>query len=166
MIDDVLDASRLQAGGLSRNRADVSLPTLAKRVAERFAVQSKKHTIVTDFPDKFPVILADETRVEQIIINLVSNALKYAPSGEIKIAGQVRPEQVIVCVSDQGPGIEAKDLPHIFDRFYRSTNAVKKTKGAGLGLYLARAIVEAHGGQIWVDPKPDSGARICFSLPR
>ena len=96
----------------------------------------------------------------------MSNALKYAPEGEIKISGQARPEQVIVCVSDEGPGIEAKDLPHIFDRFYRSTNAVKQTKGAGLGLYLARAIVEAHGGRIWADAGATTGARICFSLPR
>jgi signal transduction histidine kinase len=140
-------------------------------VVERFAVQSKKHTIVTDFPEKFPIVLADETRVEQVVVNLVSNALKYAPAGEIKISGTARPEQVVICVSDEGPGIEAKDLPHIFDRFYRSTKAVKHTKGAGLGLYLARAIVEAHGGRIWADAstgsiKADSGARICFSLPR
>ncbi len=166
MIDDLLDASRLQAGGLSLSRADVSLPMLAKRVAERFSTQSGNHTIVADFPAKFPVILADEARIEQVVSNLVSNALKYAPKGEIQISGSTRPEQVIVCVSDEGPGIEAKDLPHIFDRFYRSTKAVKHTKGAGLGLYLARAIVEAHGGHIWADPKPDSGARICFSLPR
>ena len=166
MIDDLLDASRLQAGGLSLNRADVSLPNLAKRVAERFTNQSSKHTIVTDFPDTFPVILADETRVEQVISNLVSNALKYAPKGEIKITGRKHAEQVVICVSDEGPGIEAKDMPHIFDRFYRSSKAVKQTKGAGLGLYLARAIVEAHGGRMWVDPKPDTGARICFSLPR
>jgi len=166
MVDDLLDASRLQAGGLSLNRADVSIPILAKRVAERLTTQSNKHTIVTDFPDKFPIILADETRVEQVVINLVSNALKYASKGEIKISGTVHPEQVVICVSDEGPGIEAKDLPHIFDRFYRSTKAVKQTKGAGLGLYLARAIIEAHGGRIWADPKPDAGARICFSLPR
>jgi K+-sensing histidine kinase KdpD len=165
MIDDLLDASRLQAGGLSLNKADVSLPVLATRIVERFAAQSSKHKIITDFPESFPVILADETRIEQVIANLVSNSFKYAPKGEIKISGQVRPEQVIVCVSDEGPGIEAKDLPYIFDRFYRSTKAVKNTKGAGLGLYLARAIVEAHGGRIWTDPKPDSGARICFSLP-
>ena len=175
MVDDLLDASRLQAGGMSLNRADVSLATLSKRVAQKFSTQSNKHTIVSEFPDNFPVILADETRVEQVVANLVSNALKYAPNGEIKISGQIRPEQVIVCVSDEGPGIEAKDLPHIFDRFYRSTKAVKNTKGAGLGLYLARAIIEAHGGRIWADAatrpngqasKPDSGARICFSLPR
>lgn len=166
MVDDLLDASRLQAGGLSLNLADVSLPLLAQRVADRFTTQSNNHTILADFPEKFPVVLADETRVEQVISNLVSNALKYAPKGEIRITGTVRSEQVIVCVSDQGPGIEAKDLPHIFDRFYRSTKAVKHTKGAGLGLYLARAIIEAHGGRIWPDPRPDSGARICFSLPR
>jgi signal transduction histidine kinase len=166
MVDDLLDASRLQAGGLSLNQADVSLPSLASRVSERFSSQSSKHRIVTDFPKNFPVILGDENRLEQVVSNLVSNALKYAPKGEIKISGSVRLEQVIVCVSDEGPGIEAKDIPHIFDRFYRSTNAVKQTKGAGLGLYLARAIVEAHGGRIWTDPVPDSGARICFSLPR
>jgi K+-sensing histidine kinase KdpD len=166
MVDDLLDASRLQAGGLSLSRGDVSLPLLAQRVADRFTTQSNNHSILADFPEKFPVILADETRLEQVISNLVSNALKYAPKGEIRITGAVRPEQVIVCVSDEGPGIEAKDLPHIFDRFYRSTKAVKHTKGAGLGLYLARAIIEAHGGRIWADPKPDSGARICFSLPR
>jgi signal transduction histidine kinase len=166
MVDDLLDASRLQAGGLSLNQADVAIPSLALRVSERFASQAPKHHIVTDFPANFPVILGDENRIEQAISNLVSNALKYAAEGEIKISGTVRPEQVIICVNDEGPGIEAKDLPHIFDRFYRSTNAVKQTKGAGLGLYLARAIVEAHGGRIWADPKPDSGARICFSLPR
>ena len=174
MIDDLLDASRLQAGGLSLNKADVSLSTLAVRVADRFSTQSNKHTILTDFPENFPVILADETRIRQVLSNLVSNAIKYAPQGNIKISGQVLPEQIIICVTDEGPGIEANDLPHIFDRFYRSTKAVNNTKGAGLGLYLARAIVEVHGGRIWADAttgptknnKPDSGASICFSLPR
>jgi signal transduction histidine kinase len=166
MIDDLLDASRLQAGGLSLNRSDVSLRTLAERQAERFLSQSKQQKIVVDFPEDFPIILADEARIEQVIANLISNALKYASEGEIRIEGSVHPEQVVVCVSDQGPGIDPFDLPHIFDRFYRATNAVKQTKGAGLGLYLARAIVEAHGGRIWADPQPDTGARICFSLPR
>jgi PAS domain S-box-containing protein len=166
MIDDLLDASRLQAGGLKMNRADVSLPALAARVAERMGTQSSRHTILASFPEKFPVIVGDETRLEQVLSNLVSNALKYAPKGEIRITGASAPSTVTVCVSDQGPGIDARDLQHIFDRFYRSSNAVKQTKGAGLGLYLARAIVEAHGGRMWADPKTTVGARICFSLPR
>ncbi len=166
LIDDLLDASRLQAGGLNFSKTDVSLPVIAARVAERFGPQAGSHQIVVDFPEDYPMVLGDDRRLEQVLANLVSNALKYAPKGEIRISGSLRPSQAIVCVSDQGPGIDPRDLPHIFDRFYRSTAAVKQTKGAGLGLYLARAIIEAHGGRIWADAKPDSGARICFSLPR
>lgn len=165
-IEDLLDASRLQAGGMSLNQADMSLNTLARRLAERFATQTSRHTIVTNFPEKFPVVVADEKRIEQVLANLISNAIKYTPQGEIQISGQVRPEQVIICVSDEGPGIDPNDMPHIFDRFYRAEKAVRKTKGAGLGLYLARAIIEAHNGRMWVDPHPGFGARICFSLPR
>jgi len=166
MIEDLLDASRLQAGGLTPNLSDISIPSLADKLADRFRTQTDIHTIVVDFPKNFPVILADENRISQVFSNLISNAIKYAPGGEIHISGQVRPDQVIITISDQGPGIEPADIPYIFDRFYRSDQAVRKTKGAGLGLFLAKAIVEAHGGRIWVDPQPGSGARICFSLPR
>jgi PAS domain S-box-containing protein len=166
MIEDLLDASRLQAGGLTPDRCDIFLPELAAQLAERFRTQTERHTIVVDFPENFPVIMADENRISQVISNLLSNAIKYASRGEICISGTVRPEQVIVTVSDQGPGIDPADIPYIFGRFYRSEQAVRKTKGAGLGLYLAKAIVEAHGGRIWVDPQPGTGARICFSLPR
>ncbi len=166
MIEDLLDASRLQAGGLTPNLSDVSIPMLAEQLVERFRTQTEYHTFVINFPPKFPIILADENRISQVITNLISNALKYSSEGEIQISGQVRSGQVIITVSDQGPGIDPTDIPYIFDRFYRSDQAVRKTKGAGLGLYLAKAIVEAHGGRIWVDPKPGSGARICFSLPR
>jgi PAS domain S-box-containing protein len=166
MIEDLLDASRLQAGGLVPQLADISLPILAERQAERFRTQTKKHTIVVNFPKNFPIILADEDRITQVISNLVSNAIKYSPGGEIRISGQVRPEQVIICVNDQGPGIDPGDIPYVFGRFYRSEKAVRKTKGAGLGLYLAKSIIEAHSGRIWVDPHPGSGASICFSLPR
>jgi PAS domain S-box-containing protein len=167
LIENLLDASRLQAGGLSISLSDIALNVLAKRIAERFQTQSSIHKITVDFPDDFPVISGDETRLEQVLGNLVSNAIKYSPQGgEIQITGQVRPAQVIVCVSDQGPGIAPEDIPHIFDRFYRSSNAKRTTKGAGLGLYLARAVIEAHGGRIWIDPRPGKGARICFSIPR
>src|SRR5512140_3601716 len=103
MIEDLLDASRLQAGGLTPDLSDVSIPDLSNRMAERFRTQTNHHTIVVDFPAKFPIILADENRISQVLSNLVSNAIKYAATGEIRISGQVRPEQVIVTVSDQGP---------------------------------------------------------------
>lgn len=167
LIENLLDASRLQAGVLKMNLADVMIDELAKRMVERFRTQSSRHTFVVDFPSNFPVILGDEERLEQVFLNLLSNAIKYSPEGgEILVTGQVRLNQVIICVSDQGPGVAPEDIPHIFDRFYRANSAVNTTKGAGLGLFLTRAIVEAHGGRIWVDPKPGEGARICFSLPR
>lgn len=167
LIENLLDASRLQAGALSINRSDVALDVLAVRIAERFRTQTTQHSIQVEFPPSFPIILGDEERLSQVLENLLSNAIKYSPGGgEIRIRGEVRPERVIVCVSDQGPGIPAQDIPHIFDRFYRASETSRTTKGAGLGLYLARAVVEAHGGRIWVDPVPGAGARICFSLPR
>ena len=167
LIENLLDASRLQAGALSINLSDVDLSTLTRRIAERFQTQENRHSITVSFPPSFPVILADEDRLAQVLSNLISNAIKYSPSGgEITIRGQIHPQQVVICVSDQGPGIAAGDIPYIFDRFYRAQEASRTTKGAGLGLYLARAVVEAHGGRIWVDSKSGEGARICFSLPR
>jgi signal transduction histidine kinase len=143
------------------------MPKVVARIVERFKTQTDKHTFVLDFPEDFPVILADEDRIDQVLYNLVSNAVKYSTNGgEIRLTGGVQPDQVIVCVQDQGQGIAPGDIHHIFDRFYRAEAAQRKTKGAGLGLYLSRAVIEAHGGKIWADPRHKEGARICFSLPR
>jgi len=166
LIENLLDASRLQAGGFAIKKCDVNLVELARSVVERQQTQTSAHTIVLDMPENMPVILADDTRLRQVLINLVANAVKYSRGGEVRISGQALPDQVIICVSDQGPGIAPGDIPHIFDRFYRAPEASRRTKGTGLGLYLARAIIEAHGGRIWVDPRPGEGARVCFSLPR
>jgi signal transduction histidine kinase len=166
LIENLLDASRLQAGGLQIKRSDVQLVSVAKRLAERLQTQTSQHKIVVDFPPDFPVIWGDENRLQQVISNLISNSIKYSSGGEIRIGGQVRPDFIIVCVSDEGPGIASEDIPHIFDRFYRSPDTARQTKGAGLGLYLARSIIEAHSGRMWVDPENGKGARICFSLPR
>jgi signal transduction histidine kinase len=167
LIENLLDASRLQAGGLSLNLTDVDLFGFTTRLTEKFQTQTDRHTIINTIPSDFPIVLADEDRLGQVLSNLLSNAIKYSPEGgEIRIRGYVRTEQVVICVQDQGPGIAPGDIPFVFDRFYRADSATRTTKGTGLGLYLTKAIVEAHGGRIWVDPKPDEGARICFSLPR
>ena len=166
LIENLLDASRLQADGLALKRSDVLLSELARRMADRFQTQTSKHTIVVDFPADFPVVLADEARIQQVFSNLLSNAIKYSAGGEIVIKGETRQELVIICVRDEGPGIDTTDIPFIFDRFYRSPDAARNTKGAGLGLYLTRAILEAHGGRIWVDISVERGSKICFSLPR
>jgi signal transduction histidine kinase len=165
LIENLLDASRLQAGGMALKRSDVSLLELANRLAKRMQIQTSRHKIVVDFPPDFPILLADETRLEQVISNLINNSIKYSPGGQILIRGQVRQDNAILCVSDEGPGVAPEDIPHIFDRFYRAPEMARQTKGAGLGLYLARAIIEAHNGRIWVDSEPGRGVRICFSLP-
>jgi signal transduction histidine kinase len=166
LIENLLDASRLQAGGMTLKRSDINFPTLVKRIVSRFQTQTDKHTFQIDFPEDFPIILADENRLTQVVSNLISNAIKYSLEGEIRIFGQVRPTIVIIGVNDQGPGIAPEDIPHVFDRFYRSPDMARITKGAGLGLYLSKAIVEAHGGRIWVDTEANKGASFYFSLPR
>ena len=82
--------------------------------------------IRADFPANFPVILADETRMEQVLSNLISNAIKYAPDGEIHIGGSIHPELIVICVTDEGPGIASEDIPHIFDRFYRAPEMARQ----------------------------------------
>jgi PAS domain S-box-containing protein len=167
LIENLLDATRLEAGVLSINATDFSLPALVERTVERFKTQTDKHTFKVSFPEDFPIIMGDEDRIAQVMYNLVSNAVKYSPKGgEISISGEVRPDEVIICVQDEGNGIAPGDIPHIFDRFYRADTAQKKFQGAGLGLYLSRAVIEAHKGKIWADPRSEHGARMCFSLPR
>jgi PAS domain S-box-containing protein len=167
LIEDLLDASRLQAGGLAPRMAEVRLPDVARRWTERFARQQPERVIDVVFPEDFPVVQADEERIGQVLSNLLSNAIKYSPSGSrVEVRGRVLPEEVVVTVSDNGYGIAQADVPHVFERFYRAEDTARRTKGAGLGLYLAKAIVEAHGGRIWVDAASGPGTRLSFSIPR
>jgi PAS domain S-box-containing protein len=166
LIDDLLDASRLQAGALSLNRTDLAMDVLIQQITEKYARQTSEHEFRVDFPADLPSVYADESRLTQVITNLLSNADKYSPRGGlITISGHSLVKEVVICVEDEGSGISNEDIPRVFDQFYRSNDAARKTKGAGLGLFLAKAVVEAHGGRIWVDDRVSKGARICFSLP-
>lgn len=165
LIENLLDATRLQAGGVKLKKTEFYIPATSKRMAKRILTQTDKHTITTDFPEDFPSVMADESRIEQVISNLISNSIKYSDKGEINISGQFKNNLIIVCISDEGEGIAPQDIPYIFDRFYRSADAQRNKKGAGLGLYLTKSIIEAHNGKIWVDTEHGKGARICFSLP-
>jgi signal transduction histidine kinase len=165
MVDDLLDATKLQSGDIVLKKSEFDLPALVAEQVRRFLSQAGEHTISTDFPPDFPLIVADEGRVVQLVSNLLTNALKYTGSGQIAVSGRVEGDFVQVCVSDHGKGFDPKDIPYVFDRFYRSENDSKTTKGTGLGLYLCKAIVLAHGGKIWIDENYHQGARICFTLP-
>lgn len=165
LIENLLDATRLQAGGVKLKKTEFFIPATAKRLATRFQTQSDKHKITTNFSENFPSIMADESRIEQVISNLISNSIKYSEKGEISISGRSKKDVIIFCVSDEGEGIAPQDIPYVFDRFYRSADALRTKKGAGLGLYLAKAIIEAHNGKIWIDTEHGNGSRICFSLP-
>ncbi len=168
LIDNLLTASRIQAQqGISLNSGDMRFDQLAARVVERFNTQTTGHKLVLDFPPDFPVIQGDETRLRQVLDNLVSNAIKYSPNGgAITIGGRMNNGSVTVFVKDQGVGMSDADQERIFERFYRVDGTLsRKTQGTGLGLYLAKAIVEAHGGRIWVESAPGKGATFFFTLP-
>lgn len=165
MVEDLLDATKLQSGGITLHKTEVDLAALINDLSKKFSLQSDKHQIFTNLSEDFPVITADETRLSQLISNLLTNAIKYSEGGMIKIEGHKVEENVQVCVTDQGKGFDPMDVPHVFERFYRSNGVAKTTKGTGLGLYLCQSIVKAHGGRIWVDETYHQGARICFSLP-
>ena len=116
-------------------KSEIDIVALAKRMATRLQTQTSRHKIILDFPSDFPIVQGNDERLEQVFSNLISNAIKeYAPSGEIRIRGEVRPSFVIITVQDEGPGIAPQDIPYIFDRFYRSPEFSRSTKGAAWGL--------------------------------
>jgi signal transduction histidine kinase len=168
LIDNLLDASRLQAGGLKLNLDDVALDQMAQRLVEKFRTQTSRHVLSVDFPPTWPLVQADAARLEQVLSNLIGNAIKYSPTGgAVYVKGRVLPDEVIVSVSDEGIGIPVEEQDRIFERFYRVDDALsRRTAGSGLGLYLAKAVIDAHGGRIWVESTPGHGASFSFALPR
>jgi PAS domain S-box-containing protein len=167
LINDILDTSRLQVGALKLEMGDVQLDKLAESVVAKFQTQTNRHELTTKFPKHFPVVTGDVDRLAQVLNNLVGNAIKYSPrGGQICIGGHVGENEVVLSVSDEGIGISEADQEHIFDRFYRVDSALtRRTQGTGLGLYLTKAIIQAHGGRIWIDSDHGKGTTFRFTLP-
>jgi PAS domain S-box-containing protein len=168
LMDDLLDASQLQAGGLPFNEAEeVDLQEIARRVIDRYAHQTSNHHLTMEFPEDFPIIQGDPQRLEQALDNLVANAIKYSPhGGEVRIQAEVKPAEVIIEVSDEGLGIPMDEQERIFERFYRvESPETRAVPGTGLGLYLTRAIIQAHGGRCWVQSTPNEGSTFYMVLP-
>lgn len=168
LIDNLLDASRLQAGNFRLMLVELDIDEVVVKVVSKFQMQTKGHQLIADVRPDLPLVHADEARITQVLSNLISNAIKYSPEGsEVRVTASEAPKEVIITVHDQGEGIPPEDQAQLFTRFYRLDNAAtRKAQGAGLGLYLSKAIIEAHGGRIWVESDGKTGSHFHFSLPR
>ncbi len=168
LVGNLLYASRIQAHGLQMDIAALDLESLIQSVVRRLRAKAPAARITISIPPSLPTVMADRERIEEVLQNLLDNAIKYSPrSPQITVTCYATGEEVIVSVSDTGMGISLREQEHIFDRFLRVGDPLAQSvPGAGLGLYICRAIVEAHGGRIWVESTLRQGSTFFFSLPR
>jgi two-component system sensor histidine kinase ResE len=168
LVDDLLDTSRLDAGRIELQPDAVALSGWLARVAANFGQANPTHRVVAHLPSKLPTVSADVDRLGQVMNNLLSNAVRYSTGGtEIVIAAaSMAGGQVEITVSDQGPGIAPEDCERIFEKFYRGKHgATLAVRGTGLGLAVARQLVEAHGGTIGVRSTLARGSSFWVRLP-
>ena len=163
LISELLDVSRLETGRPILRRQMVDLPALAASVVEKLSLEYPEMEAGTDFPDSFPQVYADPDKIEQVLTNLVENACKYASPQGLRIDGTVGVGSVSVAVSDRGEGIPESDLPRVFTKFFR--RSVGRPTGSGLGLWISRGLVEAHGGELRAESKEGHGSTFRFTLP-
>jgi PAS domain S-box-containing protein len=170
LIQDLLDITRLEGGRLVVSRREVDLGALIGRSVEalRPLADAGGLTLATSLPPVLPRLRLDPDRVTQLLSNVIGNAVKFTPAGgAVTVSAVVDAAAVEVRVHDTGEGIAAAQLPRVFDRFYQaSLTSHAPRHGAGLGLPIARGIVEAHGGRIWIESAPATGTTVHFTLPR
>lgn len=168
MLQDILDSSLIDVNQLNLELEPTRLQHLAHNLADEMQRRVTDHHLVVDIPADFPIVDADPRWIRQVFRNILDNAVKYSPDGGlIVIRGEVRATQVVISISDQGIGISPEDLIPLFEKFFRVRSALQyHVAGTGLGLPIARAVVEAHGGRIWVESKVGHGTTVFFSLPK
>ncbi|RME89870.1 MAG: PAS domain-containing protein, partial [Anaerolineae bacterium] len=165
LVNNLLDLSRIESGSLRLSRTECDIEKIIRQAARRAPLQPGNHFEVDLAPD-LPPLHADPTRLETVLRNLIENAVKYAgPEASIRIRVTDTDDAVIFRVEDDGPGIPPEERKRIFQSFYRVDNSLSRpASGAGLGLAICQGFVQAHGGEIWVEPRP-KGTCIAFSIP-
>jgi two-component system sensor histidine kinase KdpD len=167
LVGELLDLSRIDGGHLVLQRQYHPIDALIDDVLGRLRQQTAAHQIRVDAPEDLPPVSVDYLRIDQVLSNVIENAVRYAPAGTlVEVSARVSDGAIRVEITDEGPGIAAEDREAVFTPFRRLQRAGRTpTKGAGLGLAIARRLVEAHGGRIWVEPGPGRGARFVITLP-
>jgi hypothetical protein len=169
-IGSILDASKIEAGRFTIQKYPNDLNEVINDVVDTFAPQAIKKILELNsyVPNTLPQVNFDKIRITQVLNNLVSNSLKFTPQGgKITVFGEINPDTITVSVSDTGMGISEEDQKDLFSKFYqiRKTPHELAKKGSGLGLYIVKGIVEAHGGQVLVKSEVGQGTTISFTLP-
>jgi two-component system, OmpR family, phosphate regulon sensor histidine kinase PhoR len=166
LVNEVLELSRIESGQLKLHPAPTDLGALLAAVAARMDAQAQQRaiSITCALPPALPTVQVDPTRIEQVLFNLLQNALNFTPSGgAVILTADIEDDSVVVRVQDTGIGIAPDDLPHIFERFYKADRS-RSGGGMGLGLAIAKHLVERHGGRIWAESQPGQGTTVCFTL--
>jgi PAS domain S-box-containing protein len=168
LIEDLLDVSNIDRGRLSLEVRPEEPSQIALQALHMFEVEAEANGIALEarLPTNMPLVVADRTRVVQVLANLLRNAIKFTPhDGRIEIRAEPGDRSVVFSVTDTGPGISAEKQARVFDRYWQSSTGARQ-RGAGLGLSIAKGIVEAHGGRIWVHSAPGHGSEFSFTIPQ
>jgi two-component system sensor histidine kinase KdpD len=164
LVNNLLYMTRLEAGAIKVNKELLPLEEAVGAALVRLEKKLSGRTVNTHVPTDAPLVPMDGVLIEEVLINLLENAMKYTPAGSpIDLSAKFNEEEVMIAVADRGVGIPPGEEQRIFDKFYRT--APKRTRGVGLGLAICRGIVEAHGGRIWVESRPGGGSLFNFTLP-
>jgi len=167
LVSNLLDASRLESGRFSIHKQRMSIVGTIHETVEtlRGVAGGRGMTIKEDIPATLPEVDADKERLEQVMFNLLGNAIKFSNDGsEVTVRAEVKEHDLLVQITDHGIGIPEEAMPRLFQRFYR-VEASSSIGGSGLGLYISKQIIEAHGGRIWVESEPGKGSTFSFTLP-
>ncbi|MGQ9555417.1 MAG: sensor histidine kinase, partial [Anaerolineae bacterium] len=171
LVDDILDLARVQALKMPIHREQTDLRSLMEEVidlASRLLLEKSSVRLQLDVPEYLPSLYLDHTRIRQVLLNLLANACRFTMEGEIRVQASLEQDEVLVSVSDTGPGIPAEQLETIFEEFRQGAPpaiAEQRDAGKGLGLAIAKHFVHMHGGRIWAESKPGQGSTFYFSLP-